>query len=328
MSALQGNAVGFRRELEMKDELMLVASVEDLLRAWKRKNGIDLAPKACMPCHASSRMPSAPQTAPIPMINRCHSLAEPMVATNTDAVPFITKKNIGETIEFVDGFFTKATTPFKDVMMHVVPIAKDLGFKGLVVLKKVNGKEYVIIKGYAGNRSFLTGTRYLGTHPKIMQLAVGKVALKKTIQAGGRLTVYLTIGFELLKLVLGKKELSECGVTIASDLVKIGIATAISEAISLAAVGTASVGAFAAGPIIVAIAVGIGVTLGLDYLDNRFQLTDRVVAAIDKMGEQVIKELRSDYYNACENIYQGIRHWIYRESGGFDIENPTAKNMF
>jgi hypothetical protein len=180
----------------------------------------------------------------------------------------------------------------------------------------------VIIKGYSGRRTFLTGTKYLSTHPKIMQLAIGKVALKKTIRAGGKLTVYMTISLELLRLVLGTTELYECGIKIALDLAKIGIATVIGEAIGMAAAGSATIGAIAAGPIILAIVVGVGVGLVLDYFDTQYNITNRVAVIIEKMGAKIIAEMRNDYNQASDKLYQGLRHWIHYESGGVDIENP------
>lgn len=44
----------------------------------------------------------------------------------------------------------------------------DIGLTGRVVLKKVNGKQYVIFKGRPGTRSFFKGTRYLATSPKVV----------------------------------------------------------------------------------------------------------------------------------------------------------------
>ncbi len=162
----------------------------------------------------------------------------------------------------------------------------------------------------------------MSTHPKIMQLAIGRVGLKTTIRGGGVLTAYITIGLELLKVVLGEKELTECGITIASDLIKIGIATIIGEAVAMTVAGTAAVGAIAAGPIIVAIVVGAGAMMLIDTFDDKFKITDRVVAIMEKAGEKIISEIRNDYDRASDNIYEGIRHWIYHESGGFDIKNP------
>jgi hypothetical protein len=47
-----------------------------------------------------------------------------------------------------------------------------------------------------------------------------------------------------------------------------------------------------------------------------------VAAMMGKMGKKIIAEIRNDYNQAYENLYQGLRRWIYNESGGFDIENP------
>jgi hypothetical protein len=312
-----------RQELKQNEDVLFVTSVEELLKAWQRKYGFIFGHKSCSPSHtpvSSIHYATIPNTSTRPSTRLCH-VSSKANSLDADAVPSITKENIGDIIEFVDSKLSGFIIPAKDTLMHVVPIAKDLGLYGKVVIKTVKNKEYVIIKGYSGSRSFLTGTRYLSTHPKILQLAIGKVGLKRTIRGGGILSVYITISLQLLKLVLGKKELEECGIAIASDLVKIGIATILGEAASIMVAGTA-IGAIASGPIIVAIVVGVGVVLALDALDNHYNITNRVAAMMHKMSEKIVQELCKDYDNAAEWIYQGLRHWIYHESNGFDIENP------
>ena len=324
MSKIQFNSEMFRQELELNKDAILVVTVEDLFRAWKKKQGPVSKHTSCIPAHSHvSKIQNSTVTniSRIPYVNQCHTSSK-LATMHTDSVPSITQRNVGDTIEFVDEYLVNWVVPTKDVLMHVVPIAKDLGFMGKVILKKVDNKDYVIIKGYPGRRTFLTGTKYLSTHPKIMQLAIGKVALKKTMRAGGKLTVYMTISLELLRLVLGTTELYECGVNIASDLAKIGVATVIGEAVGMAAAGSATIGAIAAGPIILAIVVGVGVGFALDYFDSQYNITNRVAAMMEKMGEKIIAEIRNDYNQASENVYQGLRHWIYNESSGFDIENP------
>ncbi len=328
MSIAQVNSAALRQELRDNEDIILVTTVEELLNAWKKKQGPAYSNDPSISKHSSmitSRNPAVRKDILRPNTMLCHSQSRPVRSVSnsmhTDSALLINKTNIADFVRFVDGYLADWVVPAKDVLRHVVPISKDLGFLGKVVLKTVNNTDYVIIKGYAGRRSFLTGTRYLSTHPKIMQLAVGRVGLKTTIRGGGVLTAYVTIGLELLKTVLGEKELTECGITIASDLIKIGIATIIGEAAAMMVAGTATVGAIAAGPLIVAIMVGVFSMMLIDTLDAKFKITDRVVAIIEKAGEKIISEIRNDYDRATDNIYEGIRHWIYHESGGFDIKN-------
>jgi hypothetical protein len=46
---------------------------------------------------------------------------------------------------------------------------------GKVVINKVNGKNYALIKGFAGQRKLLRGTRFLASNPKIVDLAIGQL---------------------------------------------------------------------------------------------------------------------------------------------------------
>lgn len=252
----------------------------------------------------------------------CH-LSKVSTSITTDSMPSINSDNIGYMINFFDHYFTNLVVPIKDVASHVVPIVKDLGFNGRVILKRVKNVDYVIIKGLAGQRDFLTGIRYLCTHPKIVQLAIGRVGLSKTVRAGGRLSMYLTIGIELLNLIFGDKEIRECGISIASDLVKIGVSTVIAEAVGLAAAGSATIGAIAAGPIILTIVVGVMTAYALDYFDSRFNITNKVVALMEQMAAKISAASEKASEDVFGNIYQGLRYGIYRATGGFDVGSPV-----
>jgi hypothetical protein len=82
--------------------------------------------------------------------------------------------------------------------------------------------------------------------------------------------------------------LSQLVGTLATDIVKVGIATA-------ASIGAAVVmGGFtlAVGPILAVVAVGFGVSMLLEYSDNSLGITNRVIAGLDELGEST-----SNYIN-------------------------------
>ena len=67
-----------------------------------------------------------------------------------------------------------STTAFK--------ICRELGIDGRVaVTTAADSRSYVIVKGYPGVRSVLTGTRYLETNVKVVKLAIGRVGLAASI---------------------------------------------------------------------------------------------------------------------------------------------------
>lgn len=324
MSKISVDPQILKHELELNSEVVLVATVEDLFVAWKNKLSQNNQNASCVPGHFQDMktiVPIAKKFNPPRSSTLCHY--SPVSASMlTDSVPSIAKESVGYMLDFFHDYLANLVSPIKDTLTHVVSIAKDLGLTGKVLLKKVKGIDYVIIKGYAGTRKFLTGTRYLSTNQKIIKLAIGKVALTKTIKAGGILTLCVTIGLDILGLVFGDKELNEFGITVASDLVKIGISTLIAEAAGMLAAGVAGISAFAAGPIIITIAVGILVGYSLDAFDRHYNITNRVAAMMEKMSEKIIEEIDEAQQQVTGNIYQGIRGWIYHASG-VDIENPV-----
>jgi parvulin-like peptidyl-prolyl isomerase len=73
--------------------------------------------------------------------------------------------------------------------------------------------------------------------------------------------------------------------TTATDLAKVGIASAVASVAATAALTTV-----AAGPIVVAIAVGVATAFGLDALDKRLGVTDALVDALDKAYDSTFGE--------------------------------------
>jgi len=197
-------------------------------------------------------------------------------------------------------------------------LLKDLGLRnGNAILKNVNGRQYVILKGYANSRSILTGTRYLASNPKIVQMAVGTIGLKKAIRSGGMLTIALYVPIEILKFVLDDTAtFSSLAGTIATDIIKVGIGTVLAE---LSALAAGSVTTVAAAPIVVAIGVGVLSGVVLNAIDDHFGLTDKLIAALDEIGDEISKKVESLERKAGRAIHQFEREIIYR-AYRFDID--------
>ncbi|MEJ2425020.1 MAG: hypothetical protein P8101_11280 [Candidatus Thiodiazotropha sp.] len=164
----------------------------------------------------------------------------------------------------------------------------DMGWKGRAVLKTVEGKQYIVFKGRPGARSIFTGTRYLATTPKVVDMAVGKLGANKAIVSGARLTIFLVVPLNILNYLLSDRQtMSDLLGTTATDLAKVGIASAVA---SIAATATTAATTIVVGPIIVAIAVGLVTAYALDALDSKFGITDALVKAIDKAYDSTFGE--------------------------------------
>lgn len=176
----------------------------------------------------------------------------------------------------------------KTVAGHVSPAldtktaigqVREFGLTGRVVEKVVNGRRYVILKGYPGLRQTLRGTRYLAKNPKIVSMAIGRVGIAQSILQGTKLTVFLTVPINVLTYLIDEQA-TLCSLvgTVASDLVKVGISSVLGGAAALA-VGTLTT--VAAGPLVAAIFVGIATAILLEKIDAELGLTDALIKFID-----------------------------------------------
>lgn len=168
----------------------------------------------------------------------------------------------------------------------VVTMAKLIGDLGGVgaraYIKSYGGKPHIILKGHAGLRAVLTGTKYGIKNPKVISMGLGKSGAVAAAKQGGILTVVLLSAYRVVDYFLtDQATLSHLVGTLATDVVKVGIATGASI-IAATAFGALT---FAIGPIIAVVAVGVGLSMLLEYADNRLGITNRVIAGLDELGD-------------------------------------------
>lgn len=159
-------------------------------------------------------------------------------------------------------------------------LVQTLGLSGRAYIKSVNGKEYVIIKGYPGQRATLTGTRYLSSNPKVAKLVLGSKQLAK---GAVRMTGIAVVAFAALRVVEhvlsdNDPRLTQLLGTIASDVGKFAVSAGAGF---LAGMAVGALTTIAAGPVIAAVIIGIGVSILLDRVDRKFGLTETLVRAIE-----------------------------------------------
>lgn len=168
-------------------------------------------------------------------------------------------------------------------------VLRDLGVMGKVYEKVANGKTYIIFKGNPIIRTIFTGTRYLSTNAKVVDMAIGKAAVRNSVRAGARLTVYLTVPIVILEHLLKDQILlTELLADIAVTVVKVGI-SGILAAIAATAIGTVTT--VAAAPLAVAIFVGILAGYALDKLDSKYGVTDKLIEVLKKIEDKTIGEV-------------------------------------
>lgn len=137
-----------------------------------------------------------------------------------------------------------------------------------------NGGQYVVLSGYPGLRRRLTGTRYSVTSARLIQMGIGRYGIRGSSLSGFRLSCFVGVGAEFLEYLFNSQTtmldlLGGIGV----ELVKAGIASAVGYA-AAATAGTFL--ATAAIPIGVGAVVVLVVGIGLNVLDNRYDIKQHV----------------------------------------------------
>lgn len=173
-----------------------------------------------------------------------------------------------------------------DDAVTMAKLVGDLGGVGArAYIKSYGGKPHIILKGHAGLRTVLTGTKYGIKNPKVISMGLGRSGAVGAAKQGGIITVALLSAYRVADYFLADQAtLSQLIGTLATDVVKVGIATGASI-LAATAVGAAT---FAVGPIIAVVFVGVGVSMLLEYADNRLGITNRVIAGLDELGDNTV----------------------------------------
>lgn len=201
---------------------------------------------------------------------------------------------------------------------------KLLGIMGMAYIKCASdGRQYLIFKGYAGLRPNLSGTRYALENPKVGCFVVGTRELLKDAAKATRIAVIAFIAIDIVKECLADHfSLARLGIQVASDIAQAVAASAVGVGVAAAVI---SVVGTAAMPVVaifaLTVAVGFFAGMALTWLDNKYQLTNRLVAAAMKIEDDLqagaggflsnVKQTFSSVYEGTVEAY-GITIKIYR----------------
>jgi hypothetical protein len=166
--------------------------------------------------------------------------------------------------------------------------------------------QYIVLTGYAGFRTYLPGTIYTANNRKIIQMAIGEMGLKNMVKSGARLTICLTVPLTILECILGDQAtMSQVIGHVSSGLIKVGISSLIS---AIAGLFVGSFVTIAAVPIIVTIVCGVFAGLAVEAIDMRYGMTNKLVAALGKLGDQMAEAqaiLKAGQYSGQEAQFTG-----------------------
>jgi hypothetical protein len=230
-----------------------------------------------------------------------------------ESKPHIKPSNISAWQNHKDKFKTTANMlPHAQGVASISKLLGDLGAVGVkVYYKNYGGNTHIILKGNPRLRKVLTGTKYGVSNSKVVTMGLGKRGALSAAKAGGIFSVVLMSSYRVADYFLNDKvTLNQLIGTLATDVTKIAISTGLAIAIAT----TEAVAVFAAGPLIAVVAIGFVASVGLDYLDKKYKITDRLIAALDQAEsnlERTVEQSKQNVLNYTgEVLDQAIDYTI------------------
>lgn len=168
--------------------------------------------------------------------------------------------------------------------LALVRLFSDFGSIGAqVYIKEYGGKAHIILKGYPGLRKIFTGTKYGVVNPKVVTMGLGRAGAMNAVRMGGLISIIAMSVFRVTDYFLADEpSLSLLFGSLATDIVKIGIATGVGYgAVALTAGMTATL---ALGPLAVVLIVGVVVVWSLGALDEKYEITKKLVKKLDEIS--------------------------------------------
>lgn len=180
-------------------------------------------------------------------------------------------------------------TNIKDVVTGSMLVSQ-LGSFGIKATIYVNhkGTELIKISGYPGIRKILNAPVFAAKNPKVVDIGIGKYGLSKSIIEGARLTFYVAAAYRTIDYIMNDEtSFAEFIGSLATDVVKIGIASAVVWGVGLVLVTPWIVANLA-----IVVVVGAVAAITLNALDEKFGLTDKVVVYIESAQQEFANKAR------------------------------------
>jgi hypothetical protein len=156
---------------------------------------------------------------------------------------------------------------------------KGLGIKAIQY--QYGGQVYVKITGYASLRRILQGTRYKINSPQILKLGIGKAGINGGILEGAKFCIWFSLVYRTVQLIFkSDHDVAAFIGNITMDVAKIIVTIFVTKILVAAGAMISSVTVPIALGIILLVVVGFAITKGLDYLDRKYHLTDKLISAI------------------------------------------------
>ncbi|EKI0254714.1 hypothetical protein O8H62_004082 [Enterobacter asburiae] len=180
---------------------------------------------------------------------------------------------------------------------------KGLGIKAVPYMHK--GVTYIKITGYPSVRRILNGTRYAVNNLKILELGIGKAGINAEILRGARFCIRFAAAQRAVEFIFSSDhDLATFIGNITMDVAKVVVTMFVTKVAMGMLTGLATVaGAVIPVTIGIAIAVALGfyITYKLADLDEKYHLSERLIAIIKNGLEehQKMMDWNIQHSNPC-----------------------------
>jgi len=187
--------------------------------------------------------------------------------------------------------FLKDSITYKgniETSLKLKKLFSEFGINGrFKTLTSDSGKKFVVFDGNPRKRNIFTGTRYLVSNPKIVNIAITKTSQFKSTLNGSILTLILFVPLNFIKTVM--RDHPTIGFfmgSMASDVMKVGISAAFAAAITTIAATATGLVVF---PLAIGFLVGIAVGSVLNEIDKKYRLTEKMIEYFENNIDRPIK---------------------------------------
>lgn len=201
--------------------------------------------------------------------------------------------------------------------------------KGLkFYIKEIKGKSYVILKGFAGLRQTLKGTKYLLSNPQVgaFALTAKDIVSWSSIINGTKITIIISSAFSLIDYFTtkdGKADFTDIAVNLLTGIGKALVAYWAGTAVGLLAMPLVTAGFIGTfGIFIIGAAISIGVGISLNLSDERYGWTESLQEKINELQESFnkkIEQIEEDVDNTIYKFFQDLErefwNWVSANGG-------------
>ena len=178
------------------------------------------------------------------------------------------------------------------------------------------GKQLIVLSGYAGLRRYLNALVYGLSNPKVVRMGVGLSAANAALKSGALLTLILSPATRTAEwLFVDQKQTLESGLAhIATDIVKGFVAAGAAYFIGGALPAVVSMAGFAVTAVIpvgLGIIVAIAAGFALNAIDERYGISEKIAEAL--------VESRKDWVITTERVSRDFHYYFDTPQGNLEF---------